>query len=276
MTIIKCGCPFLGVCGSSRLRLRDEFLAQVGLKHGFHKIIHKEHVQDAEAAFVEFCKKKKQAEGGSFVSLASLDHDRWLTWAAEFCRQNGYGGFIYAGGDFQFYDLDYDVLKAEAKRDRSRYHAADDPSLETSCTLFLLKPAPRHVLLEVGDDGDLQTARDDDSIAARPPAPAPAPGAPPDDDEGGDDEDGEVPPNVSAKDYKEAEDKLDSARAAAAASCALNALNAAAVSQAEAELATLKRKRDATLAREIAEETERSRRRINDLQAERDALGILG
>ena len=44
--------------------------------------------------------------------------------------------------------------------------------------------------------------------------------------------------------------------------------------QAEAELATLKRKRDATLAREIAEETERSRRRINDLQAERDALGI--
>ena len=28
--------------------------------------------------------------------------------------------------------------------------------------------------------------------------------------------------------------------------------------------------------REIAEETERSRRRINDLQAERDALGIVG
>jgi len=123
--------------------------------------------------------------------------------------------------------------------------------------------------------------RDDDDrsiagFAALPPAPAPAPGAPLDDDEGGDDEDGEVPPNVSAQDYKEAEDKLDSARAAAAASCALNALNAAAVSQAEAELATLKRKRDATLAREIAEETERSRRRINDLQAERDALGILG
>ena len=163
--------------------------------------------------------------------------------------------------------------------ERSRYHAADDPSLETSCTLFLLKPpdAPRHVLLEEDETGDLQTARDDDdsSNAARPPAPAPAPGAPLD-DEGEDDEDGEYPPNVSAQDYKEAEDKLDSARAAAAASCALNALNAAAVSQAEAELATLKRKRDATLAREIAEETERSRRRINDLQAERDALGILG
>ena len=60
---------------------------------------------------------------------------------------------------------------------------------------------------------------------------------------------------------------------AAAASCALNA---AAVSQAEAKVATLKRQRDATLAREIAEETERSRRRINDLQAERDALGFLG
>ena len=150
----------------------------------------------------------------------------------------------------------------------------------TDDTVFLLKPpdAPRHVLLELGDDGDLQTARDDDDrsiagFAAPPPAPAPAPGAPPDDDEGGDDEDGEVPPNVSAQDYKEAERKLDSARAAAAASCALNA---AAVSQAEAELTTLKRKRDATLAREIAEETERSRRRINDLQAERDALGILG
>ena len=244
------------------------------LVHYFHRHIHKPRVQHGEAVFVEFCKKKKQAEGGSFVSLASLDQDRWLTWAAEFCEQNGYGGFTYAGGDFEFYHLDYDVLKAEAELERSRYHAADDPSLETSCTLFLLKPAPRHVLLEVGDDGDLQTARDDDSIAARPPAPAPAPGAPPDDDEGGDDEDGEVPPNVSAQDYKEAEDKLDSARAAAAASCALNALNAAAVSQAEAELATLKRKRDATLAREIAEETERSRRRINDLQAERDALGI--
>ena len=125
------------------------------------------------------------------------------------------------------------------------------------------------------------SARDDDDrsiagFAAPPPAPAPAPGAPPDDDEGGDDEDGEVPPNVSAQDYKEAEDKLDSARAAAAASCALYALNAAAVSQAEAELTTLKRQRDATLAREIAEETERSRRRINDLQAERDALGFLG
>ena len=74
-------------------------------------------------------------------------------------------------------------------------------------------------------------------FAAPPPAPAPAPGAPPDDDEGGDDEDGEVPPNVSAQDYKEAEDKLDSARAAAAASCALSALNAAAVSQAEAKVA---------------------------------------
>ena len=172
------------------------------------------------------------------------------------------------------------MLKAEAERDVSKYHRADGRpgDEETDHTLFLLKPpdAPRHVLLELGDDGDLQTARDDDdpSIAALPPAPAPAPGAPPDDDEGGDDEDGEVPPNVSAQDYKEAEDKLDSARAAAAASCALNALNAAAVSQAEAELATLKRKRDATLAREIAEETERSRRRINDLQAERDALGI--
>ena len=66
---------------------------------------------------------------------------------------------------------------------------------------------------------------------------------------------------------------MDSARAAAAASCALNA---AAVSQAEAKVAILKRQRDATLAREIAEETERSRRRINDLQAERDALGISG
>ena len=173
----------------------------------------------------------------------------------------------------------------ELKRDMSKYQEEGGrPGDEyTDDTVFLLKPpdAPRHVLLELGDDGDLQTARDDDDrsiagFAAPPPAPAPAPGAPPDDDEGGDDEDGEVPPNVSAQDYKEAEDKLDSARAAAAASCALNALNAAAVSQAEAELATLKRKRDATLAREIAEETERSRRRINDLQAERDALGILG
>ena len=32
---------------------------------------------------------------------------------------------MYAGDDLRFFDRDYDVLKAEAARDRSKYHRAD-------------------------------------------------------------------------------------------------------------------------------------------------------
>ena len=152
-----CGCPFRAFCASSGLRLLPALLAQLGLERDFHTKIHEPHVENAEAAFVEFCKKKKQAEGGSFVSLASLDQDRWLTWAAEFCRQNGYGGFTYGGGEFQFYDLDYDVLK----RDMSEYHREGDEGVKTDDTLFLVVPPGATPQLPA------------------PLVPAPAPGAPP-------------------------------------------------------------------------------------------------
>ena len=87
------------------LRPRRTVLVNIRLEIYFHRrILHTPYVPNAEAAFVDFCKEKKQAEGGSFYSLASLDQDRLLTWAAEFCRQNSYGGFVYAGGVFLFYD----------------------------------------------------------------------------------------------------------------------------------------------------------------------------
>ena len=121
--------------------------------------IHVPHVQHAEAAFVDFCKEKKQAEGGSFYSLASLDQDRLLTWAAEFSRENGYGGFLYAGGVLLFYDLDYDVLKRDMSKYQRRGGRPGDE--ETDDTLFLVVPPGATPQLPA------------------PLVPAPAPGAPP-------------------------------------------------------------------------------------------------
>ena len=140
--------------------------------------IHFSHVQHAEAAFVDFCKEKKQAEGGSFYSLASLDQDRLLRWAAEFCRQKRYGGFMYRGGDLQFYDLDYDVLKAKAERDTSEYHAADKKQWADS-TLFLVVP-PGAAKMARGANSSSEAGSDSssDEIDTTAPASAPARAAP--------------------------------------------------------------------------------------------------
>ena len=145
------------------LKFTAALLIKIGLEHLFHRRIHLSHVPNAEAAFIGFCKNKKLAEGGSLCgfSIGSLAQDRLLTWAAEFCRQNRYGGFVYAGGDLRFFDRDYDVLKAEAARDRSKYHRADGRpgDEETDHTLFLVVPP---------------------GAAPQLPAPlVPAPGAPP-------------------------------------------------------------------------------------------------
>ena len=88
------------------LKFTAALLVKIGLEHLFHRRIHLSHVPNAEAAFIGFCKNKKLAEGGSLCgfSIGSLAQDRLLTWAAEFCRQNRYGGFVYAGGVFLFYD----------------------------------------------------------------------------------------------------------------------------------------------------------------------------
>jgi len=147
------------------LKFTAALLIKIGLEHLFHRRIHLSHVPNAEAAFIGFCKNKKLAEGGSLCgfSIGSLAQDRLLTWAAEFCRQNRYGGFVYAGGDLRFFDRDYDVLKAEAARDRSKYHRADGRpgDEETDHTLFLVVPPGAAPQLPA------------------PLVPAPAPGAPP-------------------------------------------------------------------------------------------------